>query len=400
VGTGSVTVTSSIGSVTDDSGTVTVTPGVLTTLTVSPDTTSLTADDTQQFTATGEDADGNAVTALGNLTWSVNGTIGTIDNAGLFDATTVGTGSVTVSSSINAVSDTSGDITVTPGVLAVLTISPDTASLTADETQQFYSIGVDSNGNSVSELGTLTWSVSGGIGTIDNTGLFDATTVGTGSVTVTSDLGPSDFSGDISVTPGALAVLTVSPDTATLSADETQQFTASGVDSDGNVISSLGPLEWSVNGSIGTIDSNGLFNPTTVGIGSVTASSDLGAIDTSGDIIVTPGVLATLAVSPDTVSITADDTQQFSATGEDNDGNAVTDLGTLTWSVNGGIGTIDDTGLFDATTIGSGSVTVTSSIDSVTDDSGAVTVVHPLDVTLLISRPHVSLDSGHDRFEI
>jgi hypothetical protein len=313
-------------------------PGPLDSLTITPDSVFLTADVTQQFTATGEDSYGNTVTALGTLTWSVNGTIGTIDNTGLFDATIAGTGSVSVTSSIGGVTDDSGTVTVTPGVLDTLAISPNTASLTADDTQQFAATGEDSDGNVVTALGTLTWSVNGGIGTIDNTGLFDATIAGTGSVTVTSSIGG------------------VTDDSGTV----------------GNAVSNLGTLTWSVNDGIGTIDSTGLFDATIAGTGSVTVTSSIGGVtDDSGTVTVTPGVLNTLTITPDTVTLTADETFQFSATGEDSDGNAVA-AGTLTWSVNGGIGTIDNTGLFDATIAGTGSVTVTSSIGGVTDDSGTV----------------------------
>ena len=262
--------------------------GPLATLTVAPDTASLTADEIRQFSVTGVDANNNPVTGsgLGTITWAVNGGIGTIDNNGLFAARTVGSGSVTATSSIGNISDQSGTITVTAGALASLTVSPDTATLTADETQPFVVTGKDADGNAISPLGTVTWGVTGGIGTIDGSGLFSASKVGTGTVTATVGT-VTDSSETITVTAGALATLTVSPDTATVALNRTQQFTVTGNDADGNAVTNLGTITWSVTGSVGTIDSTGLFTAGgTEGTCTVTATSNLGKSDTSGTITV------------------------------------------------------------------------------------------------------------------
>ncbi len=392
VGEGTVTATSDIGGISDTSGTITVTAGVLATLTVSPDTDTLTADDIRQFTVSGVDADGNTAD-VGTITWSGGTGIGTIDSAGLFTATTVGEGTVTATSNIGSVSDTSGTITVTAGVLATLTVSPDTDTLTADDTRQFTVSGVDADGNAV-DVGTITWSGGTGIGTIDSAGLFTATTVGEGTVTATSNIGSvSDTSGTITVSAGVLATLTVSPDTDTLTADDTQQFTVSGVDADGNT-ADVGTITWSGGTGIGTIDSAGLFTATTVGEGTVTATSNIGSVsDTSGTITVSAGVLATLTVSPDTDTLTADDTRQFAVSGVDADGNTA-DVGTITWSGGTGIGTINSAGLFDATTVGIGSVTATSNIGGIFDTTGAVTVTPGVATGIVLTSSRDTVPSG------
>jgi hypothetical protein len=271
-----------------DTSTITSIAGPLATLTVAPDTATLTADETRPFSVTGVDANNNPVTGsgLGTITWTVNGGIGTIDNNGLFAATNVGTGSITATSSSGNISDQSGTITVTAGALASLTVSPDTATLNADQTQQFTVTGKDADGNAVSPLGTVTWGVTGGIGTIDGSGLFSASKVGTGTVTATVGT-VTDSSGTITVTAGALATLTVSPDTATVALNRTQQFTVTGNDADGNAVTNLGTITWSVTGSVGAIDSTGLFTAGgTEGTCTVTATSNLGKSDTSGTITV------------------------------------------------------------------------------------------------------------------
>ena len=241
VGQTTVTATSSIDNISGSSGAITVSPGVLAVLTVSPDTASLTADDTQTFTVSGVDANGNVVTELGTITWTGGAGIGTISAAspttGAFEANIVGTGSVTATSSINDISDTTGDIVVTAGALAALTVSPNTADLTADDTQQFTLAGADADGNVIDPLPAGTWAVTGGIGAIDAAGLFAATTVGTG--TVTANIGAvSGASGNINVAAGAPAEIVLASDRTKVASGGkgTAALTATFKDADGNLV--------------------------------------------------------------------------------------------------------------------------------------------------------------------
>jgi len=243
--------------------------------------------------------------------------------------TTVETATITATENVTGNSET-GEATVASvaGTLASLTVSPDTATKTADETEQFSVTGADANGNSVTEIGTITWSVNGGIGTIDDNGLFSAATVGTGSITATSSIGSvSDTSGTVTVNAGVLTTLTVSPDTASLTADETQQFTVTGVDADGNT-ADVGTITWALTGEIGAIDSGtGMLTANTPGEGAVTATSSIGSVvDTSGTITVTPGVPATMTLSSSKTTLASDQkgSATLTATLLDQDGNVVT----------------------------------------------------------------------------
>jgi hypothetical protein len=78
--------------------------------------------------------------------------------------------------------------------------------MTVGDTQAFAVAGTDADGNTVSNLGVITWSGGEGIGTIDpDTGLFTADTIGTGMVTATSSRGGvSNITGDINVYSSAI----------------------------------------------------------------------------------------------------------------------------------------------------------------------------------------------------
>ena len=93
-------------------------PHTLATITVTPASPTLTAGNTQQFTAVGKDANGNDVSIT--PTWSVEAGGGTIDNNGMFTAgSTAGTFTNTVKATSGGVSGTA-TVTVTGGTPSVV----------------------------------------------------------------------------------------------------------------------------------------------------------------------------------------------------------------------------------------------------------------------------------------
>ena len=154
--------------------------GTLAAITVTPNPASVIVGGTQQFAAAGQDAYGAPVTFTSPPTWSVSGG-GSITSAGVFTAGTVA-GSYTVTASSGGVTGTA-TVTVTPGALATITVTPNPASVAARATQKFTATGRDANGNVVAF--TVTWSVVNGGGTINSTGTFTAgTAAGTFANTV------------------------------------------------------------------------------------------------------------------------------------------------------------------------------------------------------------------------
>ena len=412
VGTGTVKVTLEADpSITAQSGTITVVAGDLATLIVSQPPATLEIGETHQFTITGEDEYGNSIAVENSdVSWSVTGSIGTIDTNGLFSATAVGTGTVEITlktdSSITAQSETV-TVTAVAGDLATLTISQPPATLEIGETHQFTVTSEDADGNSVSvEDSDITWSVIGGIGTVSETGLFFATTVGTGTVKVTLEADPSITaqSGTITVVAGDLATLIVSQPPATLEIGETHQFTITGEDEYGNSIAvENSDVSWSVTGSIGTIDTNGLFSATAVGTGTVEITLKTNSSITAQSETVTVTVMAedpvTLTIAQSPLTLKIGETHQFAVTGEDADGNSVSVKDSdITWSVIGDIGIIDTTGLFSATIVGTGAVEATLKTDSsITAQSGTITVVASTLAKLTISQAPATmkLDETH-----
>ncbi len=171
--------------------------------------------------------------------------------------------------------------------------------------------------------------------------------------------------------PGVTASLTISPTTVTLAPGGTQQFTTVAKNSAGDVLAIPNPT-WAVTAGGGTITSSGLYTAGTTA-GTFTVSVTCNAVTATASVIVTPGPLATITVTPNPATLPISTTQQFTAVGKDANGNVVAI--TPVWSVvNPVAGTINSSsGLFTAgTTAGTYPNTVVATSGTI---SGNATVI-------------------------
>ena len=269
---------------------------------------------------------------------------------------------------------------VTTGRARTLEVAPADADLNAgDDAVQFSVHGKDSDGNSTDDLGVITWSIADGSITSlkRQSGLFKPELVGTGHLRAASSYGVNALSGLVRVHAGALSSLQIQPNSATLSADGAPlTFNATGHDAFGNPVSDVGTLTWSIgSGTIGALSSTGVLDPQLAGTGRVRVVSSRGPTAITDDVQITPGQVATLSVSPTTLTVmVGDPARHFFATGSDADGNATLDLGMLSFSLaSGSITTLAADGTFTPLSAGDGTVRVTSSY-GISGVSGAIHV--------------------------
>ncbi|UCD92849.1 MAG: DNRLRE domain-containing protein [Methanobacteriota archaeon] len=305
----------------------------------------LMVNDTVNFTAYSYDLDGNQLgTAIVN--WTVNGGIGSIapgpSDTSTFNATTPGVGTVNIDDGLGHTNSTDL-ITVVPGSIFRVGIQPwSPGTLTTDDTVNFTAYAYDVGDNQIGTV-NVSWVVNGGIGTIppgpSDTAMFDATTVGTGTVSIDDGLGHTNTTDLITVIFGARARIGITPwSPGTLTADESVNFTAYGYDADDNQI---GPAigTWSVNGGIGTVTpgpaDTSVFDATTPGVGTVAINDGLGHTNTTDLITVMAGALDRIDLQPASVILNTSDIQEFTATGYDLDGNVVALINPL-WETNAG----------------------------------------------------------------
>ncbi|TLZ51765.1 MAG: hypothetical protein E6K18_04095 [Methanobacteriota archaeon] len=363
VGAPSVTATAS----------VVLIPGPAASVAVSPGIVSVAAGGSQSFTGSAFDAFGNAVTAT--FTWSASAAIGAISPAGVLTAaTTLGSGTVTATVvGAPTVSGTSS-VTIVPGPAATVSVSPTPVTLAVDAARTFTATVRDAFGNTVANA-LITWSATGGIGTVDSSGAFTAGHLASAG-TVRASSGSAQGAADVTVTPGPVTRIVVAPPSKILAVGTTQAFTADVTDQYGNVVPGQA-ITWTVTGSIGTIDAFGTltaaFAPST---GKIVAT--VGTAVGEAVVSLVPGPAAAVQISPSAATVQYGTTIALRAVVVDQYGNTIPGA-TIDWTVSGpGTLSASSGAATTLTTNVGGSVTVTATSGSHTGIA-QFTVVGPPD---------------------
>src|SRR5439155_182127 len=240
-------------------------------VTVSPASTTLQVGQTVQLTATPKDANGNPLTGR-TVTWSSsNPSVASVDGSGL--VTGGGTaGSATITATSEGQSGTSS-ITVSsvPVPVSSVTVSPASASVAAGQTVQLTATPKDANGNPLSGR-VVSWASSNtSAATVNGTGLVSGVAAGSATITATSE----GQSGTASITVAVpVASVTVSPASASVPAGQTTQLTATPKDVNGNPLSGRVVTWASSNTSVATVSSSGLVTGKVAGSATITATSE------------------------------------------------------------------------------------------------------------------------------
>ena len=367
VAMGSATLTATSGGVQGSAG-VSVGPPVLVSLAVSPDSGSIAAGNTEQFSAIGTYSDGSSQNLTTSVAWrsSLPG-VATISGAGLANGVAQGTTSITATLGTIVASAT---LSVTPPVLTSISVSPSSASIANGTTQQFTATGTYSDGSTQDLTGSADWSSSlPGIAIIDSTGL--ATGKGMGTATISATSGPITGSAALQVGQPKLLSIAVAPANASLALGTSQAFKATGTYTDGSTQDITATVAWGTGDStIATIDANG--SATSVAVGNTTVSATLGSIAGSTQLTITPAALVSIAVTPAIPSIPSGTTLQFTATGTFTDGSTQDVTKTVQWTSDSpSVATISnaDKQIGLATSVNAGTATITATSGSITGNT-------------------------------
>jgi RHS repeat-associated protein len=249
----------------------------------------------------------------------------------------------------------------------------------------------------------VTWSMpTGSPGTLTTGGFYTApeTIPAQQSLTVTAT-NQTDGSVAGTATIGLMPPISISltPTTATLQSGQTQQFTATVVNTNHTGV------KWSISPSnLGSISSAGLYTalaqicgPETV---TVTATSQADpTVSTSATVTVNPPLpTVTVTITPSTAILLANQTQQFNASVAVING-VCGGLGSSTWSISpAGMGTVSSSGLYKAPasipTQQTVIVTAIGQSDSVTATATATITLIPNPPTIAVEPATVTLTGG------
>jgi hypothetical protein len=248
--------------------------------------------------------------------------------------------------------------------LASITIAPASPTIGLGLQQAFTAVGTFGDGSS-QNLASAIWSSSNaGVATVtnDSTDFGSAASLAQGTTTISA--AASGITGSSSLTIGAPTLVSIQlvPQDSTLPVGATQQFTATGVYSDGSTQDLTSTATWSSSGVAAGINSGGLAAAMFQGVTVIQASS--GSISASTNLSVSSPALASIAVTPTSATLAVGASQQFDALGTYTDGSTL-DVTTLVgWSSSATtIATVSATGLAVGT--GQGSTAITASFESV-----------------------------------
>ena len=162
--------------------------------------------------------------------------------------------------------------------LTSISVSPVNPSIAKGATKQFKATGTYSDGSTQDLTSSVIWTSSNSaVATIDSAGL--ATSVDTGSTTITARSGLSSDATTLTVKTLSLNSISISPANRVLSSGMTDQFTAMGTYSDSSTQDLTSSASWNSSATaVATISnsagSNGLA--TSVGPGTTTITADYG----------------------------------------------------------------------------------------------------------------------------
>lgn len=189
--------------------------------------------------------------------------------------------------------------------------------------------------------------------------------------------------------PVNVASVSVTPLVANVIVGNTLQLAATARDASGQTLSGRA-VAWSTdNVANASISATGLL--TAIAPGTVMVAATAGGQRGSALISVVPIPVASLTISPSTVSLVAGTTRQFVATPRDAAGNTLTGR-VVTWSVSSATtGAIDATGLFTAIAPGSATITATSEGQTI---SASINVLPVPVATVTVTPPVASFAAG------
>ena len=343
---------------------------------LAPSSTTLPANTVMQFTARGIRNSGDTVSV--NVNYSATG--GTITSGGMFTAGTVpGDYRVIAAYNRRGLADTAV-VTVNAAPVALVTLSPNPASLSVGGTAQLSATLTDLAGNVLTGR-SISWNSNApGVATVSPSGLVSGVAAGNATITATSEGTDGTAAIIVSLATVPVASVTVSPNPAGVAVGGTVQLTAVAKDAAGNVLTGRS-ISWTSNATgVATVSATGLVTGVSAGNATITATSEGKSGTAAATITAVP--VASVTVSPNPAAVRVGGTVQLTAVTRDSVGTMLTGRA-IAWSSNAtGVVTVSAAGRVTGVAAGSATITATSEGKSGT---AAVTVTLAPVATVTVS---------------
>ncbi len=337
LGSGTATISATVGTITG-STTVTVTTPTLLSIALAPPTWSPEVGGTQNFTATGTYSDNSTADLTVSATWSsTNDAAVAVSNAAgeKGKATALADGNALLQATFSGVTGTA-TVRVSSSPLVSIAVTPNPLALVLGLDASLVATGTYQNGTTQILTAQVAWTVADPtIASVSNAagtaGLVASLAVG--STTVTATLSGISGKAAITVAQAKLISIAVAPTSANISAGTKQPFTASGTYDNGATPDLTTQVTWTssditvaqVSNAAG---SNGVATSLVAGTSTITASLD--GVSGSATLTVGAPLLTSVMIAPASASIEVGNTQAFTVTAVYQNGTTAAVAGT--WS--------------------------------------------------------------------
>ncbi len=364
-----------------DSASLTVTPALAISITISPKNANVTSGSSQSYSATATDQFANQWDITSAATWKIDSAALGSWSGNTYSAAKTGTWTVT--GSLGNLYDTASLI-VTHGTAVQIVTNPTTSSITAGTDQAFTTSAFDSSGNSWDATGSSNYLVDSQAGGYLSANVYTSVNAGTWTVTTAS---MSLFNVvSLTVTHASPVSISVGPNSASITADTSQAYTATASDGYGNIWDVSNLTAWSVSAGAGGSWTNNLY--TSASAGSWITRGTYSGLSDYAYLTVNHSSAITLTVFPKIASITTGSSETFTTTASDAYNNIWDATGSTFWVIDSGAGGSWSGNSYTSVTAGTWTITA---IYSGLSGGASLTVNHGAALSIKVNPPLASL---------
>ncbi|TGM96002.1 beta strand repeat-containing protein [Leptospira yasudae] len=414
---GTTNISATLGAVTSSSTTLTVTNAVLNSITITPAFPSVAGGRSLNLTATGSYSDGSTQDLTASVAWtSADSTIVSVDNAvgRQGQATGVAQGTTQITAALGGTSKVI-DFTTSAAVLDSIQVTLEDSPITKGTSTRAVATGIFSDGSNLNISDQVVWDSSqtnviqlGILETGPKKKLMNSPVNGsstTGTSRITASLGSVSGFADLTVIAPSLTSIQIDPTHPSVANGLTQDFTATGVYSDGSNQNLTSQVTWaSSSPSVAVISNASGTNgrATTLATGSTNISASLGAVTSDPSVLtVTNATLTSITIAPtSSLTIAKGLSQDFTATGHYTDGSSRDLTSQVTWnSSNTSKVTISNASGTEGrmAAIDTGSSNVSASINGTSSANTSVTVTAAVLSSIQVSPGDISVAKGNTK---
>ena len=278
-------------------------------------------------------------------------------------------------------------IVVDPVPVARVVAAPTQITLNPGQTSQLIITLTDSAGNVLTGRSIAYTTSDAQIATVSATGLVTAVAEGTAQIEATSEGKTAVVSVTVNAVP--VASIRIAPQAVALRIAQTIKFSAQAFDAQGRALLNR-KFTW-ISGAPSVATVNQLGDVTAIGTGTAAVFAATEGISASATVTVSSIPVATVQVTPTTLSLQQGGAGQLTATPRDGTGNALPGRPIVWSSSSDAIAVVSSTGRVTAVSVGSAVITATSEGISGTS-SVTVSNVPVASVTVTPANPTLSVN--------